>query len=128
MSLTELFLGPPEEEDGDFSTEVISPDFLSTPTIDQGRGLGKGLGLPAAREDGLPESSLLLLASSFVGEENLADLKPKMEPEEAVGVDLSVTERLLLLSSKLSDFDGTNSLDGDVNDPARPVDLISVKR
>ena len=28
-------------------TEVISPDFRSTPTIDQGRGFGRGLGFGA---------------------------------------------------------------------------------
>jgi len=35
----ELLLAP--------ATEVTSPDFLSTPTMDQGLGLGSGLGLGA---------------------------------------------------------------------------------
>ena len=33
------------------STEVISPDFRSTPTIDHGRGFGSGFGLAASPID-----------------------------------------------------------------------------
>ncbi len=61
-SLTELFLaaddaatedandpaaaadGFDDEEESE-DTDVTSPDFLSTPTMDHGRGLGRGFGL-----------------------------------------------------------------------------------
>ena len=52
MSRTELFLPTPADAGTSsfcsavesLTTEVSSPDFRSTPTIDQGRGFGRGFG------------------------------------------------------------------------------------
>ena len=61
------------------SSWVYSPDFLSTPTILQGRGLGGGRGLFSSSV-----SSLLLLPTS-----NAAARSPIMEEEECLIVSVS---------------------------------------
>ncbi len=100
-------------------TEVSSPDFLSTPTMDQGRGLGRGFGLggpsPPLTLDFVPsadpdEATL----EDGLGVENLVARNPTMEPPLAVG---DVAEPLS------SPAQGLRSDVGDDRDPARPVDL-----
>ena len=140
-SLTEDFFGPLPDDFSSFldlfvvssllslTTDVISPDFLSTPTIDQGRGLGKGLGLgPKLSTNGGEPLSWDPPA------ENVEALSPTMDPPPPlVGVeDVVVIEAGEVLDSDLellleeeveSSVAAGNSLVGDVKLLANPVDL-----
>lgn len=114
-------------------TLVTSPDFRSTPTIDQGLGLGRGLGLgPTGGED----SSMLLCGkadlglASGEGEDffsrlvNLLDRGPSMEPPPLLPVAVAVFVSFSMVSSPLFERSfGANSLVGDVKLAAKPVDL-----
>ena len=122
-------------------TLVTSPDFLSTPTMDQGLGLGNGLGLGGA-VSGVVDSSLLIIPvfvvivdlglASGEGEdffskfENFEERKPSMEPPPLRSLSfLSIS-----LSSPLFDLSlvaVANSLVGEVRLAAKPVDLLVVR-
>ena len=133
-------------------TAVTSPDFLSTPTMDHGRGLGSGLGLgtpdrgegvspPAAvaaaegeLELGFVDAGLelvvaLLLLLEAIEDVNLVDLRPTMEPWWVPAMLPSLlallplsSEEDLLLPMLLT---LVMSEVGEVSVPARPVDLYS---
>ncbi len=104
-------------------TDVISPDFLSTPTIDQGRGLGKGLGLrgpivsvivPEEVFEAAGEMTLALALGSgdvppVMFGKNLFALRPTIDPLGS-SFDNDVAE-------------GFISAVGDVRLPTNPVDL-----
>ena len=115
---------------------MTSPDFRSTPTMDQGLGLGRGLGLgPTGGED----SSLLLTAgnadlglASGEGEDffsrlvNFVDLRPRIEPlaPGVVVVPMLDLDSFSMVSSPLFERSlGENSLVGEVKFAANPVDL-----
>ena len=124
----------------DFSlvTLVISPDFRSTPTMDQGLGFGKGLGLiPRVGGDssGLFEVIFDLGLASGEGEAffsrlaNFEDLRPTMEPPPEVddfGVDKSLLSLRCGWSIGSTESLGENSFVGEVRLAARPVDLEKI--
>ena len=110
------------------STLVTSPDFLSTPTMDQGRGLGKGLGFGPAKCGGVVSSVLGIVLGLASGEGvaffsklvNFEDLSPTMDP---------LGSSFLLSSGSLGVevvIGVANSLVGEVKLAAKPVDLQSV--
>ena len=120
-------------------TLVTSPDFLSTPTMDQGLGFGNGLGLGGA-VNGVDSSLIpvfavivdLGLASGegddfFSKFENFEERKPSMEPP----LLRSLSFLSISLSSPLFDLSlvaAANSLVGEVRLAAKPVDLLVVRR
>lgn len=99
-------------------TDVISPDFLSTPTIDQGRGLGKGLGLRG------PMVSAAVTEETFVAARALGsgDVPPVMLGKNFVA--RSPTMDPLGSSLETDVTDGLISAVGDVRFPTNPVDLF----
>ena len=111
----------------DFITDVISPDFRSTPTMDHGRGLGSGFGFgtpataggSAALSEGGSEGRL----DDGRDVENLVALRPTMEPPLAVG-EVAGTPPPATRDALSSVEDGPTSDVGDVSDPASPVDLF----
>ena len=105
-----------------FITDVTSPDFLSTPTMDHGRGLGRGFGL------GTPATAGWSVLSDDCSEdkldeglevENLVALRPTMEPPLAVG-EVAGTPP----PTRTGALSSAASVVGDVSDPASPVDLF----
>ena len=118
MSRTERlvagFGGDPDE------TDVISPDLRSTPTIDQGLGLGNGLGLTPW----CPDSEVRTVRGLTSGDlPNLEARRPTMDPPSGSGSDLDVVEVLMVEDGG----DDENSVVGDVKFPANPVDLLFCK-
>ena len=121
------------------ATLVTSPDFLSTPTMDQGLGFGNGLGLGGA-VNGVDSSLIpvfavivdLGLASGegddfFSKFDNFEERKPSMEPP----LLRSLSFLSISLSSPLFDLSlvaAANSLVGEVRLAAKPVDLLVVRR
>jgi len=106
-------------------TVVSSPDFLSTPTIDQGRGLGKGFGLRGPKfsdaEGMLGAAEIALERVLGSGEvppgmlgENLFVLRPTMDP---LGSSFGTTDTV-----------GVFSEVGDVRFPTNPVDLYNYRK
>ena len=111
----------------DFITDVISPDFRSTPTMDHGRGLGSGFGFGTPATAG---GSAALSEGGSDGRldegrevENLVALRPTMEPPLAVG-EVAGTPPPATRDELSSVEDGPTSDVGDVSDPASPVDLF----
>ena len=111
----------------DFITDVISPDFRSTPTMDHGRGLGSGFGFGTPATAG---GSAALSEGGSDGKldegrdvENLVALRPTMEPPLAVG-EVAGTPPPVTRDELSSVEDGPTSDVGDVSDPASPVDLF----
>lgn len=105
-------------------TLVTSPDLRSTPTIDQGRGFGKGLGFAAKLLD--VESSLEMLERGLAsgdGEFFLSNLPYLVERRPTIEPPLS--SFFSMVSSPLLDlsFVVGNSLVGEVKLAANPVDL-----
>ena len=122
------------------STLVTSPDLRSTPTIDQGRGLGRGLGLGlkwllVTGGEGVLSSAaevgkvLVLrgLASgdgeAFFSKLNLVDLKPTMDPLGSSVFGFSS----ISLGVEVVMGEAENSLVGEVKLAAKPVDLLIQK-
>ena len=123
------------------STLVTSPDLRSTPTIDQGRGLGRGLGLGLKWVLGTAGEGVLSSAAAEVGKVlvlrglasgdgeaffsklNLVDLKPTMDPLGSSVFGFSS----ISLGVEVVIGEAENSLVGEVKLAAKPVDLLIQK-
>lgn len=110
-----------------FITDVTSPDFLSTPTMDHGRGFGRGFGL------GTPAIAGCSVISDDGSDdkfddgrevENFVALRPTIEPPLAVGEVAGTPPPTTPTDELSSAAQGPTSVVGDVSDPTRPVDLI----
>ena len=124
------------------STLVTSPDLRSTPTIDQGRGLGRGLGLglkwlllvTGGSSTAVEVGKVLVddrgLASgegeAFFSRLNLDDLKPTMDPLGCSS--FACFSSMMSLGVEVVIGEAENSLVGEVKLAAKPVDLLIQKR
>ena len=96
---------------------MYSPDFLSTPTMLQGRGFGGGLGR---------DSSTSLISFFDLDASKLAALSPMIEEELCLifsGAFSGPVSQLFTSAWKLLGFSGLKSVVGEVKLLARPVEL-----
>ena len=104
------------------STVVNSPDFLSTPTILQGRGLGGGLGFSS----GDSVISVLVLEPEPELVSKAAARRPMMEEELCLifsGAEQEPASTSSWVESEVSAVSGLKSEEGEVRLLARPVEL-----
>ena len=105
------------------STWVNSPDFLATPTMLQGRGLGGGLGFDSSR-DSFKSVFDLDVVSKVAARRPIIELELCLIFSGAATPPPSTSSEVFFASENVLDDSGLKSVVGDVRLLALPVELI----